>query len=44
MRAPKQSHLEAALGVVKYVKQALVLGVLMSFHDSKSFQGFCDAN
>lgn len=38
MHFPKQSHLEAALRIVKYIKKAAGLRVLMSSHGSNSLQ------
>uniref|UniRef100_A0A3Q7G6D1 Reverse transcriptase Ty1/copia-type domain-containing protein n=1 Tax=Solanum lycopersicum TaxID=4081 RepID=A0A3Q7G6D1_SOLLC len=44
MHAPKSSHMEAALRVVKYVKQAPGFGILMSAKPTNILQGFCDAD
>ncbi|XP_015167794.1 uncharacterized mitochondrial protein AtMg00810-like [Solanum tuberosum] len=44
MHAPKQSHWDAALRVVNYIKQAPGLGVLLFSFSSASLQGFCDAD
>uniref|UniRef100_A0A3Q7HXW2 Reverse transcriptase Ty1/copia-type domain-containing protein n=1 Tax=Solanum lycopersicum TaxID=4081 RepID=A0A3Q7HXW2_SOLLC len=44
MHVPKSSHMEAALRVVKYVKQAAGFGILMSAKPTNILQGFCDAD
>uniref|UniRef100_A0A3Q7FR63 Reverse transcriptase Ty1/copia-type domain-containing protein n=1 Tax=Solanum lycopersicum TaxID=4081 RepID=A0A3Q7FR63_SOLLC len=44
MNAPKQSHMNAAIRVVRYVKQQPGLGVMLSAQHSGSLQAFCDAD
>uniref|UniRef100_A0A3Q7FGR7 Reverse transcriptase Ty1/copia-type domain-containing protein n=1 Tax=Solanum lycopersicum TaxID=4081 RepID=A0A3Q7FGR7_SOLLC len=44
MNAPKQSHMNAAIRVVRYIKQQPGLGILLSAQDSGSLQAFCDAD
>nr|XP_019071523.1 uncharacterized protein LOC109121300 [Solanum lycopersicum] len=44
MHAPKSSHMEAALRVVRYVKQAPGFGILMFAKPTNTLQGFCDAD
>ncbi|XP_031262354.1 uncharacterized protein LOC116120541 [Pistacia vera] len=42
MQTPKQSHLEAALKVIRYVKKELALGLFMSAKSTKELIAFCD--
>ncbi|XP_070014714.1 uncharacterized protein [Nicotiana sylvestris] len=44
MHSPKVSHMEAALKVVKYIKNSPDLGVLLTAHYSESLSTFCDAD
>ncbi|XP_019265012.1 PREDICTED: uncharacterized protein LOC109242633 [Nicotiana attenuata] len=44
MNAPKQSHYDAALRVVKYIKNCLGQGLLMSSKQSRKVSAFCDAD
>ncbi|XP_015072514.1 uncharacterized protein LOC107016611 [Solanum pennellii] len=44
IHSPKQSHMEAATRVVKYIKQALGKGILMSSTVSSKLQAYCDAD
>ena len=44
MHAPKKSHFDAALHVVRYIKGQPGLGLLMSSTRSHRINAFCDAN
>ncbi|XP_031283676.1 secreted RxLR effector protein 161-like [Pistacia vera] len=44
MQSPKQSHLEAALRVIRYVKKEPALGLLMSAKSTKELVAFCDSD
>ena len=44
MHSPKQSHMNAALRVVKYIKNALGFGLLMPSDCSKKFVAYCDSD
>ena len=44
MNAPKQSHMNAAVRVVRHIKQQPGLGILLSAQSSGSLQAFCDAD
>ncbi|XP_031264675.1 uncharacterized protein LOC116123021 [Pistacia vera] len=44
MQSPKQSHLEAASRVIKYVKKEPALGLLMSAKSTKELVAFCDSD
>uniref|UniRef100_A0A3Q7GEG2 Retrovirus-related Pol polyprotein from transposon TNT 1-94-like beta-barrel domain-containing protein n=1 Tax=Solanum lycopersicum TaxID=4081 RepID=A0A3Q7GEG2_SOLLC len=44
MNAPKQYHMNAAIRVVRYIKQQPGLGVLLSAQHCGSLQAFCDAD
>ncbi|XP_049378242.1 uncharacterized mitochondrial protein AtMg00240-like [Solanum stenotomum] len=44
MHSPKASHMEAALRLVRYLKSAPGLGILMSSVGGNELQVFCDAN
>ncbi|XP_055826264.1 secreted RxLR effector protein 161-like [Solanum dulcamara] len=44
MHCPNKSHMKATLRVVKYIKNALGLEVLMSAKQSNEIIGFCDAD
>uniref|UniRef100_A0A3Q7I1H2 Reverse transcriptase Ty1/copia-type domain-containing protein n=1 Tax=Solanum lycopersicum TaxID=4081 RepID=A0A3Q7I1H2_SOLLC len=44
MHSTKQSHMEAATRVVKYIKQAPGVGILMSSTVSSKLQAYCDVD
>ena len=44
LHQPKQSHLNAALKVVRYIKRQVGLGVLLSSAKSKERQIYCDSD
>ncbi|XP_019224179.1 PREDICTED: uncharacterized protein LOC109205873 [Nicotiana attenuata] len=44
MHAPKKSHYEATLHVVRYLKDQPGLGLLMSSNSTEKVQGFYDSN
>jgi len=44
MQAPKKSHWDAAIRVVKYLKQQPGLGIMMSSDGVDSLSCFCDAD
>ncbi|XP_070026366.1 uncharacterized mitochondrial protein AtMg00810-like [Nicotiana sylvestris] len=44
MHKPKRSHMDAALRVIRYVKNAPGLGLLMPSQQSKSLVAFCDSD
>ncbi|XP_015167591.1 uncharacterized mitochondrial protein AtMg00810-like [Solanum tuberosum] len=44
MHAPKKSHYDAAIHVVKYIKRQPRLGLLMSRTKSRKISAFCDAD
>ena len=44
MHSPKQSHMNAALRVVKYIKNAPGLGLLMPSDSSGKFVAYCDSD
>ena len=44
MHSPKQSHMEATTRVVKYIKQALRVGILMSSTVSSKLHAYCDVD
>ncbi|XP_047251519.1 secreted RxLR effector protein 161-like [Capsicum annuum] len=44
MQHPKNSHLEAAYRVVRYIKNEPGLGILLSSRESISLKAYCDAN
>ncbi|XP_031252839.1 uncharacterized protein LOC116110760 [Pistacia vera] len=44
MHNPKQSHLEAALRIVKYIKKSPGLGLLMSSNSSMELIAYCDSD
>nr|XP_016495881.1 PREDICTED: uncharacterized mitochondrial protein AtMg00810-like [Nicotiana tabacum] len=44
MHCPKKSHMEAAIRVVRYIKGASGLGLLMSSKQSPKLTAFCDAD
>uniref|UniRef100_A0A3Q7HBH0 Reverse transcriptase Ty1/copia-type domain-containing protein n=1 Tax=Solanum lycopersicum TaxID=4081 RepID=A0A3Q7HBH0_SOLLC len=44
LHQPKQSHLNAALKVVRYIKKEAGLGVLLSSTKSKELQIYCDSD
>ncbi|WMV41675.1 hypothetical protein MTR67_035060 [Solanum verrucosum] len=44
MHSPKTTHMEAAIRVVKYIKHAPGLGILMSAEKGAQLKVFCDAD
>ncbi|XP_019225685.1 PREDICTED: uncharacterized protein LOC109207251 [Nicotiana attenuata] len=44
MHAPKKSHYEAALHVVRYIKDQPGLGLLISSNSAERVNGFCDSD
>lgn len=44
MHAPKRSHYEADLHVVKYVKKQPGLGLLMSSTSAEEIVAYCDSD
>ena len=44
MHEPKTSHMEAAIRVIKYVKQSPGLGILMSSSSTNQMTAYCDAD
>ncbi|XP_070014289.1 uncharacterized mitochondrial protein AtMg00810-like [Nicotiana sylvestris] len=44
MHSPKVSHMEAALRVVKYIKEATGLGLLMPAKSSNQLLTYCDSD
>ncbi|WMV57441.1 hypothetical protein MTR67_050826 [Solanum verrucosum] len=44
MHSPKKSHMDAALRLVRYLKSAPGLGILMSSHGSNELKVLCDAD
>ncbi|XP_031277705.1 secreted RxLR effector protein 161-like [Pistacia vera] len=44
MQTPKQSHLEAALRVIRYMKKEPALGLIMSAKSTKDLTAFCDSD
>ncbi|KAL3746442.1 hypothetical protein ACJRO7_015405 [Eucalyptus globulus] len=44
MHSPKQSHMNAALKVVKYLKKCLGLGILLSRRCNMEMTAYCDAD
>ena len=42
MQAPKVSHMNAAIRVVKYVKQSPGFGILLTTQSTESLQAYCD--
>ncbi|XP_070044865.1 uncharacterized mitochondrial protein AtMg00810-like [Nicotiana tomentosiformis] len=44
MHAPKKSHYEAALHVVRYIKKQSGLGILMSSRSSQQIKALCDSD
>ncbi|XP_059302902.1 uncharacterized mitochondrial protein AtMg00810-like [Lycium ferocissimum] len=44
MHSPKESHMEAAIRLVKYIKQAPGLGILMNSHSLNHLSVHCDAD
>ncbi|XP_049414776.1 uncharacterized protein LOC125877559 [Solanum stenotomum] len=44
MHSPKTSHMKAAIRVVRYVKQSLGLGILMSSNATDQLTTYCDAD
>ncbi|XP_070005556.1 uncharacterized mitochondrial protein AtMg00240-like [Nicotiana sylvestris] len=41
---PKRSHMDAALRVVRYIKRAPGLGILLRKGETQVLTGFCDSN
>jgi len=44
LQQPKQSHINAALRVVKYIKGQAGMGILLSSTDNKLLQVYCDSD
>ncbi|XP_015163690.1 uncharacterized mitochondrial protein AtMg00810-like [Solanum tuberosum] len=44
LHKPKHSHMEAALRVVRYIKGALGLGLLMPAESSSTLEALCDSD
>ncbi|XP_055825324.1 secreted RxLR effector protein 161-like [Solanum dulcamara] len=44
MHCPKESHMEAALRVVRYIKEAPGLGLLMPAEDTNKLLAYCDSD
>ncbi|XP_049375691.1 uncharacterized mitochondrial protein AtMg00240-like [Solanum verrucosum] len=44
MHCPKQSHMNAALRVVRYIKEAPGLGLLMPAEDTTKLTAYCDSD
>ncbi|XP_070005972.1 uncharacterized mitochondrial protein AtMg00810-like [Nicotiana sylvestris] len=44
MHAPKESHYEATLHVVRYIKKQPGLGLLMSSYNKEEIEAFCDSD
>ncbi|XP_055825358.1 uncharacterized mitochondrial protein AtMg00810-like [Solanum dulcamara] len=44
MHCPKESHMEAALRVVRYIKEASGLGLLMPAEDTNKLLAYCDSD
>ncbi|XP_018626145.1 secreted RxLR effector protein 161-like [Nicotiana tomentosiformis] len=44
MKTPKRSHMDAATRVVRYLKQALCMGVIMRRGLADALTGFCDSD
>ncbi|GAV71858.1 hypothetical protein CFOL_v3_15347 [Cephalotus follicularis] len=44
MYAPKESHMEAALRVLKYLKREPGLGILMPSHSNLKLEAYCDSD
>ncbi|XP_070008186.1 uncharacterized mitochondrial protein AtMg00810-like [Nicotiana sylvestris] len=44
MHKPKRTYMNAALRVIKYVKNTPGLGLLMSSHQSDNLVAFCDSD
>ncbi|XP_055826446.1 uncharacterized mitochondrial protein AtMg00810-like [Solanum dulcamara] len=44
MHNPKESHMESALRVVRYLKEAPGLGLLMSSQSTNTLTAYCDSN
>ncbi|XP_015165132.1 uncharacterized mitochondrial protein AtMg00810-like [Solanum tuberosum] len=44
MHQPKQSHMQAAIRVVRYIKQSPGFGIFLSTTTSPKLQAFCDAD
>lgn len=44
MSAPRQSHMEAVVGIVKYLKQKPGMGLIMSANSKIELQCYCDSD
>lgn len=44
MHAPKLSHLEAALRVVKYIKQAPSFGIFLAVENALGLRAYCNVD
>ncbi|XP_070039061.1 uncharacterized mitochondrial protein AtMg00810-like [Nicotiana tomentosiformis] len=44
MQSPKKSHLEVAYRIVRYIKNKLGLGILMSSEGGTTLKAYCDVN
>lgn len=44
MQTPKKSHMDAAIRVVRYLKQAPGMGVIMRRGPTNALVGFCDSD
>uniref|UniRef100_A0A3Q7FHA7 Reverse transcriptase Ty1/copia-type domain-containing protein n=1 Tax=Solanum lycopersicum TaxID=4081 RepID=A0A3Q7FHA7_SOLLC len=44
MNAPKRSHMDVAVRVVRYIKQNLGSGILLAAQSSDSLQAYCDVD
>lgn len=44
MQSPKTSHMDAAIRVVRYVKQSPALGILMTANATNQLTAYCDAD
>lgn len=44
MHDPKVSHMETAMRVVRYLKQSLGLGILLSSNDNLELKALCDSD
>lgn len=44
MAAPRESHWQAALRVVRYIKKSPAHGILLSAHNSLQLHAYCDAD
>ncbi|XP_018623142.1 uncharacterized mitochondrial protein AtMg00810-like [Nicotiana tomentosiformis] len=44
MQKPKQSNLNAAMGIVRYIKGSLGLGILLKRGETHTLTAYCDSN